>query len=182
MISGQFLKRKNLRLRDYDYSSSGFYFITICAKNREHQFGMVVGAGPCAGPKMVLNDVGLMVESVWKEIPGHYPGVGIDQFIVMPNHVHGIIRLMSSIGRPRGAAPTIGLPDVIHRFKSLTTTRYCHGVTSQHWLPFSGSLWQRSYYERVIRNENELNEIRQYVLNNPTTWEQDPERVDSNAL
>lgn len=196
MISGQFLKRKNLRLSDYDYSSPGFYFVTICAKNRDPKFGKVVGAGPgstglpsreklrdSAGPKMVLNEVGLTVESVWKEMPDHYPGVEIDEFIVMPNHVHGIIALVGAqfiapcdCTVTQGAinrAPTIG--EIIRSFKAASTRR----VRLAGMVDFG---WQRNYYERVIRNEDELNKIRQYVSNNPMTWEQDPERVSSNTL
>src|SRR5262245_3232480 len=108
-----------------------------------------------------------MVEKTWMEIPDHYPGVEIDEFIVMPNHIHGIIILNGENGRPRGAAPTgkslrttpLSLPDVIHRYKSLTTARYRHHVESDHWPRFHGRFWQRSFYDHVIRNEKSLDQI-----------------------
>ena len=95
----------------------------------------------------------------------------------MPNHFHGIIALKSGTGQPRGVAPTFGLslPQIVHRFKSLTTTRYRNGIIQYGWKPFPGRLWQRNYHERVIRHENELNEIRKYIEENPLTWDLDPE-------
>ena len=170
-----FPQRKSLRLKHYDYSLEGMYFVTMCTEDRRCLFGHVVGAGPSAGPKVQFNEIGSMVESIWYQIPDHYPGVEIDEFIVMPNHLHGIIRLMPSDGRPQGAAPTFGLPGIIQRFKSLTTTRYRHGVKQSNWPPFSGRLWQRGYHDRIIRNESELNKIGQYIVDNPAKWEEDPE-------
>jgi len=169
-------QRKRLRLKDYDYSSEGFYFVTVCAQDRQCLFGEIVGAGPCAGPKMALNDIGSMVASVWQEIPDHYPGVQIDEFVMMPNHIHGIIMLIAD-GRPRGDAPTLGLSDVIHRFKSLTTARYRHGVKQHNWQLFPGKLWQRGYHERIIRDDDELNRTRQYITDNPADWDKDPENL-----
>ena len=77
-------------------------------------------------------------------------------------------------GQPRGVAPTVlSLPDVVHRFKTMTTKRYIDGVTQNGWLPFTGKLWQRNYWEHIIRNENDLAEIREYIRNNPARWESD---------
>lgn len=116
--------------------------------------------------------------------------MGADAFIVMPNHIHGIIVLNSvgagpcarpEQGQPQGVAPTFSLPDVIHRFKSLTTTRYRQGVLKMGWRPFAGKLWQRNYYERIIRNDDELNRTREYIQGNPTNWSEDenhPGRLD----
>jgi len=169
--------RKKLRLDNFDYASDGFYFITICAYQNKNIFGNIVRAGPCAGPnsspcadpKIELNNIGNMIKSAWDDIPKFYPNAGIDEFIIMPNHVHGIIILSNIQGRPQGGAPTLflSLSDVVHRFKSLTTTYYCR-ISKQ-----SNKLWQRSFYDHIIRNEHSLQHIREYILNNPTNWARD---------
>jgi REP element-mobilizing transposase RayT len=131
-----------------------------------------------------------MVESIWNEIPQFYPGVEVDAFTVMPNHLHGIIILgvgagpracpadRPQKGQPQGVAPTLSLPEFAHRFKLLTTTKYIKGVSQNNWPPFPGKLWQRNYYEHVIRNENELNLIREYIQVNPLKWFYDRENPD----
>jgi putative transposase len=174
--------RRSIRLKEYDYSQSGAYFVTICAHDRECLFGEIVDG------KMILNDVGRMVQAIWDDIPSHYAGIDTDAFIIMPNHIHTIIFIVGAApcGRPdsdngqaRGPAPTentpLSLADVVHRFKTMTTKRYADGVKQIGWPAFAGRLWQRNYYERVIRNEDELNEIRQYIVDNPAKWDTDEE-------
>jgi len=171
--------RRSIRLRGYDYRQAGAYFVTICSQNRECMFGQVVEG------QMILNAPGHMVELVWRELPQHYPGIEVDAFVVMPNHVHGIIILVGAgpracpdkSGQPQGVTPTttMSLPDVVHRFKSLTTARYRRGVLQDSWPAFPGRLWQRNYHEHVVRSEEELNRIQQYVIDNPLHWEEDPE-------
>jgi REP element-mobilizing transposase RayT len=176
--------RRSIRLPAYDYAQPGTYFVTICTQNRECVFGEIVQG------QMVLNARGQMVESFWRQLPQHYPRVEVGAFVVMPNHVHGIIVLVGAgpcacpehPGRPRvdsgqsqGIAPTMSLPDVVHRFKSLTTAKYRRGVLVDGWQPFLGRLWQRNYYEHIIRDEEELNRVRQYIADNPARWQQDPE-------
>ena len=202
--------RRSIRLRGYDYTRAGAYFVTICTQNRECLFGDIEEG------EIRLNDTGHMVQSVWNELPQHYPGVDVDAFVVMSNHIHGIIVLMDDDvvvgagprarpigprarpdnresppfdgqpqgvrGQPQGVAPTMSLPDVVHRFKSLTTARFRHGVIHNNWHPFHGGLWQRNYYEHVIRNESELGSIREYIVANPGRWDEDinnPGRVHS---
>jgi putative transposase len=122
--------RRSFRLRGYDYAQAGAYFVTICTQNRKWLFGEIVDG------EMRMNDVGKMVQTVWNELPQYYRDVDIDTFIVMPNHVHGILvlgvgagpRACPTSGQPQGVAPTMSLPAVVHRFKSLTTTRYRYGV------------------------------------------------------
>ena len=167
-------RRRSLRLKDYDYTQSGAYFVTICAQRKSCLFGRIVNDA------MQLNDAGEMIQQVWHELPSHYPGVDIDAFVVMPNHVHGIIVLESEPGQAPGAAltdqgSTMSLGDVVHRFKSLTTAQYRHGVKTKGWRTFPRQLWQRDYYEHVIRNEEELNRIRQYIIANPVQWALDRE-------
>ena len=201
--------RRSIRLKGYDYSRPGAYFVTICTQGRLCLFGDVVDGN------VVLNESGRMVQTVWNEIPHHYPYVDIDAFVVMPNHIHGIVVIVGAgpcacpgpracpgtgqpqgvpgtgqpqgvpgtgqpqgvpgTGQPQGVAPTLSLPDVVHRFKTLTTKRYADGVKQRGWPPFPGRLWQRNYYEHIIRDENELNRIRQYITNNPLRWALDRE-------
>jgi putative transposase len=120
------------------------------------------------------------------KVPNHYPGVECDTFLIMPNHIHAVIVLVGAgprarpepNGQPRGVAPTrnalaLSLPDVVHRFKTLTTKRYADAVKQLGWNSFSGRLWQRNYFEHIIRDEDSLNRIRQYILDNPMRWEFD---------
>jgi len=173
--------RCSIRLKDYDYSQAGGYFVTICASNRKYLFCKI------ANGKMQLNKTGKMIKLVWNKLPQNYSGVDIDAFIVMPNHIHGIIVLTPvgagpcacpGGGQPQGVAPTISLPEVVHRFKSLIATYYRHSFKQQDLRLFPNKLWQRNYYEHVIRNENELNLIRQYILYNLLQWQYDRENPE----
>ncbi len=174
--------RRSIRLRGYDYSQAGAYFVTICTNNRECLFGEVVDGA------IRLNEAGRMVESVWNGMPTFYPGVITDAFVVMPNHIHGIVVLVGAAprgrpdfgppadrGQPQGVAPTLSIPDVVHRFKTMTTKRYTDGVKRSGWPPFPGRLWQRNYYEHIVRNEESLNRIRRYIADNPARWSFDRE-------
>jgi putative transposase len=227
-------RRRSIRLRGYDYSYAGAYFVTICTQNRNHLFGNI------AGGEMALNDAGKMIKTIWHEIPSHYVGTDIDECIVMPNHLHGIIVLAGApprgvvipVGAPhcgcpisgqaqgpengqaqgpengqaqgpengqaqgpengqaqgpengqaqgpengqaQGPAPTVlSLGDVVHRFKTMTTKRYIDGVKQLDWQPFPGKLWQRNYWEHIIRNDTEWKRIREYIHTNPAEWEFD---------
>jgi len=169
--------RRSIRLRGYNYSAAGAYFVTLCVQDRRCLFGDVTDG------VVGLSDAGHMVDDVWTEMPMFYRGVDIDGFVVMPNHIHGIITLVGAgpcacpeTGRPQGAAPTaISLPDVVQRFKTLTTRRYADSVKRLGWPAFRGRLWQRGYYERIIRDDVELNRIRRYVAENPQYWAEDVE-------
>jgi REP element-mobilizing transposase RayT len=116
--------------------------------------------------------------------PNIIQGGEIDAFVVMPNHIHGIIILVGAgpracpaLGQPQGVAPTLSLPDVVHRFKTMTTKRYADGVEQCGWRLFPGRLWQRNYYEHIIRNEGDLDAIRRYIACNPLRWHLDRENV-----
>ncbi|MGZ8452168.1 MAG: transposase [Candidatus Binatia bacterium] len=189
MMNDHDKQRRSVRLKDYDYRQSGAYFVTIVTQDRRCLFGDVVDG------KMRLNDAGHMVFAVWNELSSNYPGVETDHFVAMPNHIHGVIILVGAgpracpefRGQPQGVAPTksrsgnldaaepLSLPDVLHRFKTLTTQRYTLGVKQAGWVRFNNRLWQRNYFEHVIRNEDSLNRIRQYILDNPMHWEFDRE-------
>ncbi len=171
-------RRKSIRLKNYDYTAVGYYFVTVCVYQRRNLFGEIIDG------RMVLNDAGQMVKSVWDELPIHYP-IKIDAFVVMPNHVHGIIQTVGATpcgcpiikGQAQGPALTMSLSDAVHRFKSFTTSQYQRNVLNNDWTPFRHRLWQRNYYERVIRNTKELASIQEYIINNPRQWSTDPENV-----
>jgi len=148
-------------------ATDGAYFVTICTQGREQMFGAVLDDA------VELSDAGQMIRAVWHELPHHLSGVACDEHVVMPNHFHGIIVL---IGSP---SHTATLFDVVARLKSLTTNRYRRGVLQRHWHPFQGRLWQRNYYERIIRDEEELNRVRQYIIDNPARWSDDEYHLPS---
>lgn len=168
--------RRSLRLRGYDYSQVGMYFITICTYGRELLFGEVVEV------EMVVNQMGKVVEEEWLRTPALRPYVTLDEFVVMPNHVHGIIVFSDAGIRSVGAhscAPLQqarlqrqprSLGSLIAGFKSATTKRINNLRGSPGVL-----LWQRNYHEYVIRNEKDLSRIRDYILTNPLRWELDRE-------
>ncbi|MBI2019463.1 transposase [Candidatus Daviesbacteria bacterium] len=169
--------RKSIRLKDYDYSSNGAYFVTICTQDREMLFGSV-GVDPRVDPVnpcMQLNDVGKMVGDWWLKIADKYPGIELDVYQIMPNHIHGIVIINGwthhSIGRTHRSAPTIGT--IIQWFKTMATNEYIKNVKQSHWPPFNKRVWQRNYFEHIIRNDIELNKIREYIVNNPQTWDRD---------
>ena len=172
---------QSLRLKGYDYTNTGAYFVTIVTQGRLCLFGEMVGE------EMRLNEGGEMVCRVWEALPRRFPVIEIDVFVVMPNHLHGIIVINQPVARglvdtrtPDGGvdAPTpdrIALGDVIGAYKSLTTVEYIRGVKTVKWTPFHGRLWQRNYYEHIVRYDESLRSIRQYVLDNPGRWAFDKE-------
>ena len=177
--------RQSIRLRAADYRKPKLYFVTICTKDRECLMGEVVNG------EMQLNEIGRMVADVIKSIPIFYSRINIDEFEIMPNHIHMIIKLGvgatprgcpdnpdNGIGQAQRPAPTFTLFDIIHRFKSLTTACYRRKVHSGEWPAFKGKLWQRNYYERILRI-TEVDPIRQYIRNNPINWQSDPEHPNN---
>jgi putative transposase len=171
--------RHSLRLQGFNYAREGMYFVTVCLKDRACLFGDI------SDGKMILNDAGRMIQAVWDDIPSHYAGIETDAFIIMPNHIHAIIAIVGATpcGRPnldkgqaQGPAPTeLSLADVVHRVKTMTTKRYADGVKQMGWPPFHGRLWQRNYYEHIIRDDASLNLIRQYITEKPPRWAEDEE-------
>jgi REP element-mobilizing transposase RayT len=115
-----------------------------------------------------------MIHAIWEAIPEHYAGVEVDEFVVMPDHLHGIIILTGT-----GSSSLLSLPQVVQRFKSLTTTRYRQAVASSGWPPYHGSHWQRNYCEHVVRDEAELNRIRQYIRENAARWTLDRDHPEN---
>lgn len=156
-------RRRSPRLPGYDYARPGTYFVTVCIHGRICLLGDVVEKA------IRLSEAGKMVLQTWREMPEHYPGVSIDAVVVMPNHFHGIVVLRTT---PDGQPP-MPLPDVMQRFKSLTTARYRHGVMESGWPAFEGRLWHRSYYDHIIRDRADLARLRSYIAANPARWVED---------
>ncbi len=149
-------KRKPTRLKGYDYSTPGVYFVTICTHNRKCILGDIVGEGLCPLPKNTLTNIGKETEKSIKYINDNYIGVVIDKYVIMPNHIHLIIVLDDSGGH--GNPP---LQNVIGQLKSYTTNK------------FGNPLWQRSYHDHIIRDERDYKKICEYIDSNPLKWELD---------
>ncbi len=156
-------QRKSPRLAGYDYAQEGAYFVTICVQGRLLLFGGIIDQ------VLTLTGAGEMVDHWWREIPNKFADVQLDHWIVMPNHFHGIVCL----NRADEAGLTTSLIDVMRWFKAMTTNAYLRGVKADNWPPFDKRLWQRSYYDHIIRSQADLNRIREYVLNNPLRWRED---------
>ena len=162
--------RKLNRLKEYDYSSEGFYFITICTKKMVEWFGKIEKG------EMTLSEEGRIANNQWLEIPRYYENIDIDEFVVLPNHIHGIIIIKDAIfGRTEHCSvPTINknehygtVSKIIKSFKEIVSKnirKQCRNYDFQ---------WQRSFYDHIIRNEKSLQNIRNYVINNQLKWESD---------
>lgn len=162
--------RRSIRLKGYDYSRPGEYFVTLCTEHREMLFGEIVNG------EMRLNPFGEIVQSCWDDLVDHYAHVELDAFMIMPNHVHGIIRLtdvnvgadMVGAGLKPAPARRHGLPEIVRAFKTfsarrINVLRQTEGIT----------VWQRNYYEHIIRSDIEWNAIAGYIENNPANWNVD---------
>ena len=181
--------RHSIRLKDYDYSLTGAYFVTICTWQRECLFGEIVNG------EMVLNDMGRIVVDEWEKTATVRKNVILDEFVIMPNHFHGIIFFSEDVGaipagRPIAIGSNVGccterratqrvaptgsvsgsIGAVMSQIKSIVTKRI-NALRNNPGCP----VWQRNYYERVIRNEDELSRAREYIVNNPMKWELDKE-------
>ena len=164
--------RRHTRLPGWDYRSPGPYAITICTQHREWFFGKVVDG------RVIHHVAGTMVVAVWREMTTEVPRVSLDAFVLMPNHLHAIVRLSpeGSIGNP-----TLG--DVVGRFKSITTARYSAGVHDHDWPPYDRRLWQSEFCDHIVRGQADLDRCRRYIRANPANWnidrDREPERPPS---
>jgi REP element-mobilizing transposase RayT len=162
-------RRRSIRLRGYDYGRAGAYFVTLCAHDRASLFGEIVDG------VMRLNDLGRVVDSEWLKTPRMRPQVELDEYIVMPNHFHAILVVVDMGRGVLPYAPTLRSPSrtvgaIVRGFKSAVTKRI-NQIRRTPGLP----VWQRNYYEHVIRNEGELTRIREYIVDNPSQWALDRE-------
>ena len=149
-------QRKRLRLPEYDYGQAGYYFVTICTYQRQELFASIVGAHLCVRPPS-----GDSLLITWlHELERKYPGVLVDCWAVMPDHLHVILAIT-------GAHTGAPLPEMIKWYKTQTTNTYIQQVKEGKLPPFQKHIWQRGYYDHVIRNDTDLSDTRQYILNNP---------------
>ena len=185
--------RRSIRLKGYDYSQSGLYFVTICVKKRICLFGEIDNA------KMILNDAGTMIKKWYYEIENKFLDIKCFEMIIMPNHFHCIIK---NVGADLCVCPDKSLPDLrilgdqrilgehtgspLHRvvqwFKTMTTNEYIRGVKNNNWQRFDGKLWQLNYWEQIIRNEKSYQTISEYVANNPDKWNEDKLNPSKNII
>ena len=166
--------RQSIRLRNYDYSQAGLYFITMCVHQRLSLFGEVVAG------KMILNEAGRVVQDVWHDLPSHYTNVELDSFVVMPNHIHGIVRFNGIVGAihesplqsPLQQSPisrrNMGLSKLVGRLKMVSAKRI-NQLRNTQGVP----VWQRNYHEHIIRHENAYMKIADYIHTNPLRWQED---------
>jgi REP element-mobilizing transposase RayT len=160
--------RRSTRLKGYDYSQTGAYFVTVCSLERGFVFGKI------AEGQMRLNPLGEIVQACWRCLPQHFWHLELDAFVLMPNHVHGII-VFNGVGAqhaaplPHNVTPG-SLGAIVRSFKSAATKRINDGRGTP-----GAPIWQRNYYEHIVRNEDELHRIRQYIVNNPLQWALDRE-------
>lgn len=192
------LNRRSIRLKNYDYSQEGNYFITICCQDRARLFGKIDKG------EMILNEAGNMIVTEWLALKSRFPNIELYEYIVMPNHFHGILGIVENTvgtslagvqnnedGQPQGIAPTglpptglpqTGLPqtelaptvgNIIGAFKSITSVEYIRGIESKNWEQFNKRLWQRNYWEHIIRNDDSFDRISEYIKNNPRKWHED---------
>jgi REP element-mobilizing transposase RayT len=174
-------QRKQIRLKKYDYSQSGYYYVTICTQNRECLFGNItnhpVGVGRDRPqtfgrdrPIMVLNQYGKIIKNVWESLPHHHPVI-LDEFQIMPNHIHFILRIVLGASRTNNVlgasrrAPTIQTMRTLGFIVGIFKTECTAQINRLRNTP-GQKLFQRNYYEHIIRNEIELNRIRKYIKNN----------------
>jgi len=174
--------RRTMRLAGYDYSQAGAYFVTICAYNRECLFGEIKDG------ILILNKYGEIVKDEWERTGRIRPNIIIDDFVIMPNHLHGII-VINVVGahcnvplrinkmehtEKFGCSTKNSIPTIVKLFKSTTTKQ----INKLRNIPGT-DVWQRNYYEHVIRDDAELNRIRQYIMENPLKWDTDSENPNN---
>ena len=155
-------KRKQVRIREYDYSQNNVYFITVCTHKRAHLFGEIVEENLRGCP----NNPHIIVEKWLIELENKYKNVMIDKYIIMPDHIHILLRQTGDhIGSP--------LPQIVDWFKTMTTNEYINGVKDGLYAPFDKHIWQRNYYEHIVRNQEDYYEIWEYIDGNPQKQESD---------
>ena len=177
-------RRKTIRIKGYDYSQAGAYFITICANKGEFFFGEI------SKSDVVLTDIGIVAQKYWAANIHHFKNVKLDQFVIMPNHIHGIIILRDQ-SLQISKKPAVGVQyieplrkhryqhiipksigSIIRSYKS-AVTRWCNVNRHEYFR------WQRNFYEHIIRSDKELERVREYIFNNPLKWQIDRENPDS---
>ncbi|MEA2097894.1 MAG: transposase [Patescibacteria group bacterium] len=187
----KYKQQKQYRHKNYDYSQNGFYFVTICTKNHQKYFGSIIKSGDEHNLiyEMKLSEIGKIAKQCWLEIPKHFPFVNLDEYIIMPNHLHGIIEIDKRICNGRNEAlprsyngkylqmskisPKPGsVSTIIGSFKSIVTKTVNQKFSDNNFI------WQPRFYDRIIRNEKELDVIRRYICENSAKWHLDKYNLD----
>lgn len=179
-------QRKLNRWDEYNYNNDGYYFITICAHKFLRYFGKI------SGEQMVLNQVGKIAAECWRQIPEHFPEIELDEFVIMPNHLHGIISIVGNRHQPDRLAGAYSesntkntrrqnqqIPIIIGSFKSVVSRSINKKFTDLNFH------WQKSYYDHIVRSTGELGRIEWYIVNNPARWALDrnnPENLDAKVI
>jgi len=163
-----FKSRKKVRLKNHDYSKQGYYHVTICTFNRLELFGAI------ENNEMVLNEYGHIAKNAWLDLPNHHKNIKLDEYIIMPNHIHGIINLVAGAGPDRPSNKNMKNNDL-----SIIIGLYKSTVTKQiNRLNNNSFKWQRSFHDEVIRTSNlSLYNARKYIINNPANWEFDENNI-----
>lgn len=188
--------RRSIRLKGYDYAQAGLYFVTICCQDREWLFGEIINN------KMFFNDAGKNANECWLQIPNHFPNAILHEHVIMPNHVHGIIELTNPVGaknispensdsqiiaknispengdsQPRAKnisplrSPSKTIGSIVRGFKIGVTKWFRNNMAEQ--FPMQHPVWQRNYYDNIIRNTKSYQNISEYIINNPLKWQED---------
>ena len=157
----QFKSRKPNRLKKYDYSKNGYYYVTICIYNREEHFSII------ENNQMMPNQYGNIAHNAWLDIPNHHDNTELDQFVIMPNHIHGIIIINNFVGngtaRSSNNHTNNNLSIIIGSYKS-TVTKQINRTNNNYTFK-----WQKSFHDHIIRTNKSLHNIREYIVNNPST-------------
>jgi len=163
-------QRKNIRISDYDYSQNGYYFATICTHQKKSVLGKI------ADGVMVLNEWGKIISDAWFDLPNHNKNMQLDYFCVMPNHIHGIL-IIDNCREGFQTLPqktTNSISEMIRQLKTFSSRRINEFRKRNGLEPFpTGAFWQKSYYDHIVRDEQELQNIREYIQNNPLKWQDD---------
>lgn len=164
---------RSIRLPEYDYTQRGAYFVTICVRNKQCFFGTIKNY------EMVPNNAGLMITTWYLKLENKFPDIQCDVHMVMPNHFHAIVWISTNTNTDHATTQnpitTSSVPTIVQWFKTMTTNAYIKNVKRHDWPRFSKSLWQRNYYEHVIRDEDDYLRIKEYITTNPAQWESDQE-------
>jgi putative transposase len=183
---------KSNRLKGYDYSQDGMYYITICTRDRENLLSKIeinggVGLAPTLNnaAKPILTRIGEIVDRNWTEIPDHFPNVVLDEYVIMPNHFHGILIIKSGDREnavperaPASDAPPLSLGSIIGSFKSRCVIDNLDYI-KENGLEETGKIWQRNYHDQIIRNEDDLKRFRKYIRDNPKKWAKDENNTEN---
>ncbi|MFH1798148.1 MAG: transposase [Candidatus Omnitrophota bacterium] len=178
--------RRSIRLKEYNYSRAGAYFVTVCSQDKNNVFWKEIIKGENMVSPVRLNEIGFMVEKWWEKIFKKYEDeIKMDEYVIMPNHIHGIIHIVGANPCIRPLKEDIrpnksrikntyqGIGRYVSWFKRMSTNEYIRHVKDDGWARFEKPLWQRNYYEHIIRDEKDLNRIREYIQNNPLNWTDD---------